>query len=194
MPVKRLTKKDRFMIKKISNQMVQDNLETKHFTLTVVNQQIGDSGSSPYDVDLCALNQGDGTSNRDGHSVRITGIYFFYNASPGDPTNLLRTIVYMPKGTITDTLAGHEVYSDIDQDKYTVLYDQVSTMGQYMPIHRQVKRKFNKGIRKGIKVQWKSSSSTDFTENRLRLRLVSDSGAINHVDVSGYFKVYYKDA
>lgn len=180
--------------KKAVQNIVNSNLETKQRDIELSSVAIPDSGIGGVTYNLPYLTQGDGQNSRTGNLIHVTGLYSMLHFKAADTTNAVRVVLYIPKCP-TDEIAVS--YSGlIDQDKYTVLYDNILSLSTQGPACKTIRllRSFKKNGRKGIAVQYSSGTANAYTKNAINLYFVSDSGAVTHPDVSGFIRMYFKDA
>lgn len=184
-------------VKTIANAVVKKNIETKYISFNpnagvISNNAIGSS----LTVDLNTMGTGSGPSTRTGNQVRTTGYHGKFVVTGADATNIVRFVLYIPKNTGDDLkLDGTEVYSDIDQDKYTVLKDFFVSTSANGPDTKQIslRGKFNSGKRSGILTQFNGNTSSTCMKGLLKLYAVSDSGVTSHPTLTGHMRIYYKD-
>lgn len=181
---KGLTKAQRAQVQKLLNK----NIETK-FRAQSIATTIDSTGTS---YELCSVGTGDGQNNRSGHQLNVTGFYGKFQMVASDATNAIRVIMYIPKDPSV-VMSGVSVYSLIDIDDYTILYDKLFT-ASINGINQRVFTIAKKFRGKGLQVQYSSTSATDFSKNALRMFVVSDSGAISHPTFNGHYRTYFKDA
>lgn len=185
------------LIKALANQVVQRNLETKFKDNEYNGTSVGTVLGGTVDDDLILVAQGTGASARDGDVINLTGFTVEGHITAGDNSNVVRVIIYIPKDPtdkISTETTPYDIYHDVDLNKFAVLHDKRYPCGIYMPKVFSIKRKFNKGARRGIRVNWYGGASNQFSKNRILMYLVSDSVASAHPKFSGYAKMWYKDA
>lgn len=184
-------------VQRYVNKQIGKNIETK-FGIVNWDTTVQDEGRTPIDQSLVALAVGDTQSSRTGNQLRLTGLYGQFICRQADTTNIVRMILYIPKNkTVTMSAAGGiGVLSAVDLDKFTVLEDKLLHMNNVGGNQKYAKiaKKFNRGSRAGIKVQYDGTTATDVTENDLRLYVVSDSTVINDPAFLGNMRTYFKDA
>lgn len=177
-------------------QAIARNQETKHLTLSY-DTTVQDAARAPLDNSIVAIGQGDTQETRTGNQILVTGLYGRFMVRSADTTNFVRAVLYIPKDpTVTLTSVALDYIDSIDQDKFTVLYDRVfnlNTAGGNQKIFT-IARKFNRGARKGIQVQYSGTASTDQSRNNLHLYFVSDSTVVSDPPIYGYMMTYFKDA
>lgn len=187
----------RSRVKAIASSVVKASSETKWKEWTYGAQAISTSAvGNVVDQALNTISGGSGKSARDGNQIFMSGLHGKFVIAGADTTNIIRVILYIPKDH-DDTLTADvlEVKDIVNMDKYTVLTDFYITTSQNGNDAKtfSIRRKFNKGKKRGIVTQWQSSTSTDFSKNPLRLYIVSDSGIVSHPALTGYIKLFYKD-
>lgn len=180
--------------KKAIQAVINSNLETKQRDIELNSVAIPDQALGGITYELPYLTQGDGQNGRTGNLINVTGIYSMFHFRAADTTNAIRIILYIPKCP-TDEVAV-DYYELIDQDKYTVLYDRLISLSTQGPTSKTVslRRSFKRGGKKGIAVHYSSGTANAYTKNAIKLYFVSDSGAVTHPDVSGFLRMYFKDA
>lgn len=174
-------------------QVINSNLERKHAgnTLNAVSYSTTGTG---YDVVDFA--QGIDTNERIGREVRVTsfrmqGVWHF-----ADTTNVIRMILYIPKDPSVG-ISPASVYSLLDHDSFTILLDKYIAVGSGGPavkVMNYVRSFTRKGKSKGMKVRYNGTASTSTTLNRMKLYIVSDSGAAVHPTFTGTYNTYFTDA
>ncbi len=192
--VRRTKKQTKTLSKSQVQRMIQGNLETKqHSQGWTTPVTVGTPGIGGFHQVLTGVAQGDTQNLRDGNQITVTGIHSRWVITNADSTNLVRVVFYMPKNVddqVLDSIVGI-----IDQDKYNVLYDKLIPVNSS---HQQVlinfNRKFNKGSRKGIRCVFNGASNTQYTDNVIKLYIISDSAASSHPTVQGSHITYFKDA
>ncbi len=192
---KKNKKNNKTSLKTMIQKQIEKNLETKQVAYTYTNNPIGDQARTPFDVNLTAITEGDGQNNRTGNQIRITGFHAKFTYQAADSTNRIRVVLYIPHDA-QNVLSTTTVDSLIDQDKHTVLYDEVINLVQGTAkdlVTRTISRKFNRGARKGILSIWSNNTATGNSKNALRIHWASDSLAVSDPTVSGTMRMYYKD-
>lgn len=184
-------------LRKYVQQTISGNIETKFanhpYNLTAIPW--GTSGG--LEVSLSAVAQGDSQITRSGNQIFVTGIHSRLWLSLGDSTNIVRVIMYIPRNSVSDTLGAGTVtiHTAIDVDRFTILMDKTVFLNADTPYKMiNLGKKFNKGARKGIRVQFDGSAVTDLASNPIKLYFVSDSSASAHPALNGNIKCYFKDA
>lgn len=177
--------------------LVRKQQETKFVGLSYAAQPIQDALRTPVDTDMNGVAVGTGYAARIGHQITVTGYHGEFMFTGADATNIMRMVIYVPKDpddSLSADITG--VTTLIDLDRYTVLMDRLigTTSGGVNQQRVVFKKKFAKGNRRGMQTQFFGTNATDFSKNRLRLYITSDSGAISDPTVSGRFRCYYKDA
>lgn len=180
-------------VKKIVNQSMQSDKETYHKEFAWNQVSIQDSARTPLTVGLNEIASGSGPTQRNGNQLRVTGIYSKFALQHYDATNLIRVMLVIPKDPSITTLTGIGLFSNLDIDQYTVLYDHLYNISQHSNKVVTIKRKFNKGRFRGIETQYFGSGATDFAKNRMLLYMVSDSTAIGDPTVTGTLRLFYHD-
>lgn len=184
-------------IKRMVNQMIAGRQETKHRSVAFAAVGIQDAGRAPSSTHITGVSQGDGATNRTGNQVFLSGLYgkFVVTMTSTDTTNIFRVVLYIPKSAAT-TMTGINTTDLIDVDQYTILYDRMFPVGAGGPVSRifTIARKFNKGSRKGITVQYSGPNAADVVKNKMLLYVVSDSTAVPDPTLSGNIRLYFKDA
>lgn len=196
MPRKSYTRNARLTrnVRKIVQQTIARNIETKFRGGSYVDTPIQDSGRTPIDTILSSVATGDTQNDRSGNQIFATGFYGKFVLQAADTTNIVRVVMYMPKDP-NNAMTGVGVNSLIDQDQFTILHDRMYTVGTYNPQRAFVlARKWNRGRRRGILTQFSSTSSGSGTRGVVRLYMVSDSTAVSDPLIQGEFRYYYKDA
>lgn len=177
--------------KKYINKKIQSNFESKHINHngTAVN-----ISNAVLNTPLCSIIQGNDEDDRNGNVIFVTGFFGRYTFTYGDATNIIRVVLYIPKDK-DDTLAliPHGI---IDKNQFTVLEDRTIGVSSAGPGIKTItiKKKFNKGVKRGIKVEYDGTLGTDITSNSIKLAWVSDSAAAAHPQVTHYSTLYFKDA
>lgn len=184
-------------VRAIASSVVKKNSETKHKTFEYNVQSISDSATgNVVDQALNAIAGGSGKSQRTGNAVFLSGLNGKFVIAGADTTNIVRVVLYIAKD-VDDTLTadGVEVYNAIDLDRFTVLSDFFVTTSSNGSDAKSftIRRKFNRGKKRGISAHWASSSASDYAKNALRLYIVSDSGVVTHPALTGFIKLFYKD-
>lgn len=195
MPLKSSKSRVSKNIKKYVQSKIEANQETKHLNYTY-NTSVTDEIRTPLDTLLVDVDQGDTANQRSGNQLFVTGIYGRFAFRQADTTNLIRVILYIPKDPSDSLTSGLVDYiGAVDLDRFTVLSDKlvnVNVAGKNQQV-MTLARKFNKGIKKGITVQYTDGTGSNCTKNNLRLYMVSDSAATADPSVYGYMRIYYKD-
>lgn len=191
----RNAKSDYALTKKI-NQAIQRNIETK-FIVWPYNTTIQDPGRVTLDNPMLNMASGSTPNTRVGNQIYCTGLHGKFVLRNADTTNIVRMVLYIPKDP-TDTLQASSVdyLEAIDLDRFTILMDRVYHLNDAGGNQRMVTigKKFNTGTRRGIQVQYTTTSGLSCIKNNIRLYWVSDSGAIPDPIIEGYIRAYYKDA
>lgn len=184
-------------LRKYVQQTISGNIETKFanhpYNLTPIPYGLGGG----LEIPLSAVAQGDTQITRSGNQIFVTGIHSRLWLALGDSTNIVRVVMYIPRICVDDTLAAGtvSVFTAIDQDKFTILMDKTVFLNADTPYKMvNLGKKFNKGSRKGIRVQFDGAAITDLSSNPIKLYFVSDSSASTHPSLNGNIKCYFKDA
>ena len=170
--------------------------ETKSRVLSYDAVDINDVAAAPIQTGISAVAQGISQNQRIGNSIRLTGFYSKFVVASADSSNIIRFILYFPRNP-ADTLAGTDIHTLIDQDKFNVIYDRyhvVGTSGGPGVKGFTIARNFHRGVRKGIEVKFHGVNNTDYASAPLRMYIVSDSAAVPHPKLSGNLRLYFKDA
>ncbi len=180
-------------IKRLVQKTVQSNIETKQHQVSFTGIGIGDT---PNTTVLTGIAQGDTQRERTGNQFYLTGLHARLWCTSADITNVMRVVMYISRSNVDSELSSLTLHTVIDLDKYTILMDKTVLFGDQHPQKHimGVSRKFNKGSRKGIRVQFDGSAATDLAQNHLRIAFVTDSGAVAHPTLDGNIRVYFKDA
>lgn len=166
----------------------------KKFTYTLYTaQSISNAG---VDTQLTGVATGTSQNDRIGNSIRVTGIYADLFFTGADLTNSMRCIVYIPRNPTDNLSVGPLQFNQgPDLDSYVVLKDMLITTSQAGPdvARRKIRLKFDRGLSKGIHVQYNGTGGGNLIKNPVRIYFVSDSGAIAHPELNGYIYMYYTD-
>lgn len=186
---KGLTKKQKAQVQKI----IQRNQETK-MILHSYDTTVQDTGRTPVTTNLNDCAQGDDQNHRTGNQILCTGMYGQFVITYADTTNLVRLVIYMPHDT-DDEFTTLTPISFYDMDKHTVLYDKTFAVGSGGPMFKKItiKRKFNKGRRRGILGKFSTTAAGSMEKGLIKLYAVSDSTAVSDPALQGYVRVYFKD-
>lgn len=192
MPRKRFQQRN---VKRLVQKMIASNIETKQKTGSYDETAVDNSAGTPISANFTNIDQGDGQNNRSGNQVTVTGLYARFIVTGADSTNKVRIVIYMPKDS-DDTLSGVDIHTNIDLDKYTILYDNVCLTTSNGDNNKLClfKKSFHSGVRKGIRVIWHSATGTDVAKNAIKMYVVSDSDAASDPTFTGGYRMYYKDA
>lgn len=177
-------------------QRISSNLETKQRSISWDEVAVDAAGGAPINWALTDIDQGDSQADRTGNQVWVTGYFARLAFAVGDTTNLIRVVVYIPKDSDDSLSSGTDIHTNIDLDKFTVLYDKLVALnanGDAVKVI-QFKKKFNRGRRRGVNARYFSGTGTDIAKNAIKLYVVSDSLAAPDPTISGGMRVYYKDA
>lgn len=184
-------------LKRQVNYMVQRrierNQETK-FNYESIDTSVGVSGSH-LSYELSDIDQGLTQSGRTGNQIFVTSFFTRLIFTCVDTTNLIRIILYSPKYS-ANPITAIEYDDQVDRDQYTVFHDRIFTLAYQQDTHQKVciiRKKWNRGIKRGILTQYSTAVGTDCYKGQLYLYLVSDSAAANHPKVQGQFYLYFKD-
>ncbi len=149
---------------------------------------------------LLNIAQGDTNLTRDGNEIIVKRIRLNFSLAAADTTNIIRIVIFWWDNDRVPTLA--DLYIDGTGDVDSVLVNQnknarvlkdksftMSTTGS----NNVVKYKYDKAYKKGIRVEYNSSTSTDVHRNQLYLMRVSDSGAASHPVFNLKGVIYFND-
>lgn len=190
MPRKQYNKKS-YVTKNQVQKMIYDRSETKQIDWTYTAVSINDVGRSPLNTAWTYVAQGDTQNTRDGNAITVTGIYSQFALEAGDTSNVVRVILYIPHDTDDDLSISPTQLPDMD--KFTILYDKLFVMGNSPSVKTfQIRKKFAKGSRKGIRVSYAGGSSYP-TKNAIKFFAVSDSSVSPDPIINGTARVYFKD-
>lgn len=180
-------------LRAIVQKVIEGNLESRMLNTQLSSIGVSTTGTSTY---LTPVDQGDTQNSRQGNQIRLTGMHGKMILTAGDSTNVVRTILYIPKVS-SSSISGVGVNDFVDLDQYTVLQDRLhtlSTSGSSQVKSFTISKKFNKGARKGILVQFSGpTGSSQTVKNAMKLYYVSDSGAAVHPTLDANIRVYFKD-
>lgn len=180
-----------YSVKRYVQAKINKNIETKH--LAASGQTT--TSTSVLNTQITTIPQGDDEFRRTGNRVTVTGFYGKFNIVGADSTNMVRMVLYIPKDP-NDTMTSLTTYGIIDFDKYTVLSDRLITTslsGNNSKVIT-IAKKFKYGTRRGLDVQFASSTTTDVKKNNIYLAWVSDSSAATHPAINYHWYCYFKDA
>lgn len=178
----------------ICQRRIEKNQET-HFgynSLSAVG--IYDNARSGRSYELTDIDQGDTQYTRTGNSIFVTGFYFRGYLTCADTTNLVRVIMYIPKDP--SSVLAPSPQSNLDMDVCTIIYDKLFTLAYQQDTHQRIliiKKKFNRGRKRGIHVQYEDGTGTNVTKNKIMLYFVSDSAAVSDPTIDGQARLYFKD-
>lgn len=184
--------------KKFVQKQIEKNIETK-FRSTYYNRQaIPTTSGTPLTATLTNQAQNDTQTGRTGNQIYVTGFHyqgiFESKAIPaGTGRANVRFVLYIPKHNADDELSTIDVFTEIDQDKYTVLYDEMFPVSVEQARKFKIRRKWNRGVKRGIKVQFDGTAAADLAKNPIKLYCVSDNSGDNPL-ITAHGKLYYKDA
>ncbi len=136
------------------------------------------------------ISQGTADTSRDGDEIIVKNMRYRFTIAAADTTNVVRLILFWWDQATTPVLA--DLFSDAAGDVNSVLDNPngnarvimdktvaLSTTGS----NNVVFHRFDKFYKRGIKVEYGSSTATDLRRNELVLAYVSDSGAVTHPTV-----------
>lgn len=188
---KRYRKKDpKKGLKKMITSVIRSTAETKKLELSYSGTSISTTITDSSFMD--SISQGTAITERIGNDVYVTGLHGRYFFVTGDTTQIIRMILYIPKraDVTLSTQTQDTVTSIIDPTNFTVLLDRLLVLSTYQPIKRgTIGYKF-KG--RGLKVRYDPDTGS-VQGSRIRLAIVSDSGAVPHPNLHMNFMAYYKD-
>lgn len=196
MPFKRrFRKKKQYVTKAQVNKMIESRQETKYYQSSWNAATIADQGIGGRFNALLPLVQGDDFDQRIGNTVLCTGLFGKLYFSAADTTNVVRCIIYIAHD-ISDTLSTLTVHGLPDPNRFAIIYDKMIVLNSSGADVKAltIAKKFNRGRKKGIQVQFDADTATDHTKNDIQIMFVSDSGVVSHPTVSGTLRTYYKDA
>ncbi len=145
------------------------------------------SSTTPTFNAFTNIAQGDTNLTRDGNEILIKRVRLNFSMAAADTTNIIRLILFYwnndttpavedlfidGAGDVNSTLLNHNQNARILFDKRIAL----SSTGA----NNVVLFSYDKKYKKGVKVEYNSSTSTDVHRNSLHLMNVSDSGAATH--------------
>lgn len=185
-------------IRKVIRKEILSSYEKKQADITGNALAIHDAGRTPLTYDILNIGGGTSQNQRIGNSVRLVSIYSEFTFNVFDTYNICRMVLYIPFDS-DDNLETDQLtpYQMIDQDRYTVLYDRLINLSTYGVGTKRIvlKRNFTRGGRsRGINVHWSTGTATDFTKNRVKLYIVSDSSVAADPSVTFHLRAYYTDA
>lgn len=179
-------------LKKMIKNMIAGSQETKtqsaSFTPT-----ISDVG---VNYDMSSIGGGTDQNQRIGNSYLMTSYRLKGGVFGSDSTNLVRIVIYVPKDATHLIPTSTQPFDPIDLDRYTILSDRLITTASQGPNCKLYNKVclFNKGRRKGMRVQFTDSLASSVVKNRLLVYMVSDSSASSHPSFKGWWRFYFKDA
>lgn len=179
-------------IKKMIKSMIAGSQETKTQS-GAHNVTISDVG---VNYDISSIGGGTGQNQRIGNSYQMTSFRLKGGVFGADTTNLVRIIVYIPKDATHLIPTSTQPFDPVDLDRYTILSDRLITTASQGPNCRLYNKVclFNRGRRKGMRVQFTDSLASSVVKNRLLVYMVSDSSAVSHPNFKGWWRFYFKDA
>lgn len=165
--------------------------ETKHINVvgsTVITNTVTTSGLVP-------ISQGADEGQRIGNVIYATGYFGRFAIGYADPFNFIRIVLYIPKKNQSDNIAL-TLNGLIDHNVFTVLEDRLIGVSDSGPGAKVVtiKKKFDKGTKRGIKVEFDGAGTANQAVNHLKIAWVSDSSAIPHPTIVYQNTLYFKDA
>lgn len=172
-------------LKQIIRKTVNDDKELKRINFSF-NSTVSTAGSTILMSDITA---GDGSAERDGHEVLLQSMYARFACVTGDPTNIIRFILYSKKDASGSDLIV-AVNGIVDKDKYTVYQDKTCMVSTYETRMCEIKHKFRGN---GKKIIFDSTGSTSQTEGNVMIYIVSDSAAATHPNYNGFASTWFKD-
>lgn len=189
--VTRKTTPSKKSLKRLIQDEINSNLETKQKVEVWNSVGVTDSARTPPSSNITGIAQGDTQSTREGNQIRITGVYGKWLLTKADTTNVVRVIFYKPK-QVGDALSGIDINDAVDMDKFHIYSDNLYLLNANTP--QKVIYVSKKFPGKGLVVQYHGTASTDVATNDIRLYAVSDSTAVSDPTMSGNFRFYFKDA
>lgn len=193
MPRKKYTKSKKYSgLKKMVKKMIAGSQETKTNAGTFT-PTISDVG---VNYDMSSIGGGTKQNERVGNSYIMTSFRLKGGIFGADSSNLVRIIIYVPKDATHLIPTSTQPFDPIDLDRYTVLSDRLITTADVGPgckLYNKVCL-FNRGRRRGMRVQFTDNLASSVVKNRLLVYCVSDSAAVSHPQFKGWWRFYFKDA
>lgn len=179
-------------LKKMIKKMISGSQETKtnaaQFTPT-----ISDVG---VNYDMSSIGGGTDQNQRVGNSYILTSYRLKGGVFGSDSSNLVRIIIYVPKDATHLIPTSTQPFDPVDLDRFTILSDRLITTASQGPNCKLYNKVclFNRGRRRGMRVQFTDSLASSVVKNRLLVYMVSDSSAASHPVFKGWWRTYFKDA
>lgn len=181
---------------------IQLHLGEKKYGESTGSQSVDFSGAI---IDVSAIAQGDGDTNRNGDQLTLTSYELKYNWVQADTTNLVRTIIFQwlpntsagaptvgsvliaaPLGTATAPLA---VYDHDNRYNFRILYDKLHRLDAAHVIQGNeiMITKFARN-----RIQFNGGATTG--SNRIYILIISDSAAAAHPTFYYDNKINFRDS
>lgn len=190
-----LNRTEKTQVSKIAKNLVSRKIETKYIDSTYTS---GFDSSGTIQLLSNIITQGVGDSDRVGDKCEMKSFAMRGYAQHGDPTNIMRVILFQwkPSSTsapvITDVLQTAHRFSHYNHDKkalYRVLYDTTFNLNDTNRRQQLIKRTLKLKL-KTLKFENAGVNGM----NHIYLLGISDSGGLPNPAVQLDFRLTYKDA
>lgn len=172
--------------------IIYKTMETKHNSTTYNQVTVGTQGLGAARLyHVTGVSQGSGNTQRDGHQIKLSGMYMNIILAAADSTNILRIIVFRYKGRYTAGPMTAEVYSILDLDDVEAIYDKTHVVSTNGPAAKNIKIALK--FRNRNLIQYDDSTDTSVTVNPWFVYFVTDSAAVTHPTITGQIRTYWKD-
>lgn len=189
---KRYNRSNSKNLKKVIRSVMYKEMETKHNSTTYNQVAVSTAALGTARLyHVTGVTQGSGNTNRDGHQIRLSGMYMNLMYAAADTTNILRVIVFRYKGRYDVNPITEEVYSILDLDDYDIKYDKTHVVSANGPAIKNIK--IGMKFRYNNLIQYDDSTATSVTVNPYYVYFVSDSSVVTHPTITGQIRTYWKD-
>lgn len=182
----------------VVNKAIQRHQETKFHSISQTPANVDVNPTSDTHT-FTNIAQGDSQNQRIGNQLYVTGYHFEVTLLPeaapsgaSAPLSAVRIVVYIPKDS-DDSITAFGPETNLDLDNYTFLYDKTFPMTPSQGRRIVLSKKFNRGARKGIKVQYNGTLGTDVAKNPIKMSIVQDN-SLDFPTYQMHGRIYYKDA
>lgn len=187
-------------VRKIAKRVVSSVQEFKNYYQYDTGTNVSTTGAI---IDLCAVSQGDGDTNRDGDVLYKKSMELQYTIAAADATNICRVIIFQYKPDSTPTAANIlldatnvpwlSAYNLDHKQMFQVMYDKVHHLVLGADSELQSGRIRLYGKKLGTKkIQYDSAGTGG--SNKLWMLRISDSGAVNHPAMAYYETFRFTDS
>lgn len=204
MPYKKRTRrggKGEAKIARIAKKVMARNVETKFIDIPISGTA---STTGLYGVDFITAalySVGAGSNNRIGNKIKVLGARYMLEVNPGDNFNVYRLLMIKRSDCelISTSIVLSSLLGAVDTHQCSVVRDIIQQV-RFAPVAGSTSdtvglRKFYKGyVKLNRTIEFTGALNTPTRGCTLGLQFHSDSALVPHPGLTGYVRVYYKDA